>query len=128
MQNPDNKDDGNSFQLQFIMWTDSLVTRYPDPDQFVIQVSIDLDQMTSEKSVRLNILCSVGAYRYSIFKFHPSIRIFKNLISIIDISSFDSSRLKMDSLKFLGISSPSLGNYEEAISYHDQALDIAKRI
>ena len=37
-------------------------------------------------------------------------------------------QLKIDSLTYLGLTIHELGDYNKAIDYHNQALDIAKRI
>jgi tetratricopeptide (TPR) repeat protein len=129
--------DGNNNNSQDISkLIDNLVEQYPNPFDFINEINFMLDSANIGINRKLDSLYTIGTYLYSKYKFNHAISILENLVSIIDSSSLSSSssldykvlQLKMNSLIYLGLAAHALGNYQQAIDYHNQSLDIAKRI
>ena len=111
---------------------DDLLLNYPRSIEFVNQVNFIFDNANMDINTRLDSLYYIGTYLYSKYKFNHAISILENLVSLVDSpsSSLDDKilRLKSYSLTYLGLAENVLGNYQQAIDYHNQSLKIAERI
>ena len=127
MQNCTNYDYNNNNFLNLI---DDMILDFPNPVEFVEQVSIKFDDDKIMGEARINHFFTMGEYLYKILRYSHAIIIFENCIDNIhsNIQGDILINLKNNSLSFIGAAFQQVGDHHKAIDYSTQSLKFAQEI